>query len=208
MNSPCASTLPILLASSSPYRASLLKQLGLTFIQVSPDIDETRLKDETPINMVTRLSEEKARVLRTQYPDHIIIASDQLAITANNQILGKPGNHETAFRQLSQVSGEKVVFLTGLCVLSGHKAQTIPLHMQSVVEPFSVYFRQLNEAQINDYLRREQPFDCAGSFKSEGLGISLFKKLEGDDPNALIGLPLIKLCSLLENIGINILAKT
>jgi septum formation protein len=187
---------PILLASSSKYRAQLLRQLGIEFEQASPNIDESALVGESPDALVTRLSEQKARTLSVDYPEHIIIASDQIALTQNGDILGKPKTIDNAIRQLTSVNGEKVVFLTGLCVLSPSKGDVKWLK-QSVIEPYTVYFRQLSEQQIINYVRRELPLDCAGSFKSEGLGISLFEKFEGQDPHALIGLPLIKLCSFL-----------
>lgn len=195
---------PILLASSSKYRANLLKQLGLEFEQASPNINESRLNEEAPSSMVARLSTLKAEALTLEYPRHNIIASDQIAITQRGEILGKPLTIENAINQLQRVNGEKLTFLTGLCVLS---PQTISnkWNIQSAVVPFHVYFRNLTQIQINNYVQREMPLDCAGSFKSEGLGISLFEKLDGEDPNALIGLPLIKLCSFLENIGISIL---
>ncbi|MFT6267587.1 MAG: MAF protein [Alphaproteobacteria bacterium] len=207
MTFPQQSCHPILLASSSTYRASLLAQLSVDFIQASPNIDESHISSETPHAMVSRLSEQKAMALRKQYPSHVIIASDQIALTHNNEILGKPHNHETAVKQLMQASGQRVAFLTGLCVLSPQANNDGTWHKQLVVEPYIVYFRKLTVSQVIDYVTREKPFDCAGSFKSEGLGISLFEKLEGDDPNALIGLPLIQLCSMLENIGMPILAK-
>jgi MAF protein len=207
MPSPVVSYPPVLLASSSKYRASLLKKLGLSFIQVSPNIDESRVKSETPNKMVARLSQQKAFALSNLYSEHIIIASDQLAVTQNNDILGKPTNTENAIEQLSQVSGQKVKFLTGLCVLAPQSQTNTKASIQTIVEPYNVYFRELSHAQIRDYISREQPLDCAGSFKSEGLGISLFEKLEGDDPNALVGLPLIKLCTMLANIGVPVLAK-
>lgn len=194
---------PILLASSSKYRAALLRQLGLEFIQASPNINEVRLANETPHAMVSRLSEQKAYALRQQFPDHIIIASDQVAITQGQQILGKPGNHKNAVEQLSGVNGQSVLFLTGLCLMSPNNKQG--LQVQTLVDTFRVHFRQLTQTQIENYLLRERPYDCAGSFKSEGLGISLFTKFEGDDPNTLVGLPLIQLCSLLENIDVSIL---
>lgn len=195
---------PILLASSSQYRARLLGQLGLEFEQASPNINESALDNESPHELVTRLSKEKAWALTASYPKHIIIASDQVALTKQGTILGKPLTSNNAIRQLSSVNGEKVVFLTGLCVLSpaeeSHKWQ-----QQSTVEAFNVYFRNLTHAQIVNYVEREQPLDCAGSFKSEGLGISLFEKLEGQDPNTLIGLPLIKLCTFLAVAGASVL---
>lgn len=195
---------PILLASSSAYRAQLLLQLGIEFEQASPNIDESALEHESPNDLVTRLSEQKAKALSTLYPEHIIIASDQIAVSKSGKILGKPKTTENAISQLSSVNGEKVLFLTGLCVLSPLSGEKKYLK-QTVVEPFTVYFRQLSEQQIANYVLREQPLDCAGSFKSEGLGISLFEKLEGEDPNALIGLPLIKLCSFLSLAGAPVL---
>lgn len=202
------SHIPILLASSSPYRGRLLAQLGLSFIQASPDIDETAIYNETPYELVSRLSEQKAMALSQQYSGHIIIASDQVAITPNNIVLGKPGTADNACKQLTDVSGQKVSFLTGLCVLSPCGDNNGIWRKQMIVEPYYVYFRTLSQAQIRHYVKRENPLDCAGSFKSEGLGISLFEKLEGDDPNALIGLPLIRLCSMLENINAPVLAHS
>lgn len=190
----------ILLASSSKYRAKLLHQLGLEFVQSSPNINESRFDNESPNDLVYRLSEEKAWALTVSYPEHIIIASDQIAVTQSGDILGKPITTDKAIRQLSSVNGEKVVFLTGLCVLSPLK-QPYQWKQQSAVEPFNVYFRKLSQSQISHYVLTEQPLDCAGSFKSEGLGISLFEKLEGNDPNALIGLPLITLCTFLARAG-------
>ncbi len=199
--------LPILLASSSVYRARLLAQLGLDFIQASPNIDESRKSGETPLAMVSRLSEEKAIALSKQYPSHLIIASDQVAITQKNEILGKPHQHNAAVKQLMLMSGQKVDFLTGLCVLSPDVNNNGTWHKQLIVEPYFVYFRDLTFSQVSDYVTKEKPLDCAGSFKSEGLGISLFTKLEGDDPNALIVLPLIQLCSMLEKLDMSVLAK-
>lgn len=194
----------ILLASSSQYRAQLLSQIGIKFEQASPNIDESAVIDESPQALVSRLSEQKARALTALYPAHIIIASDQIALAQNGKVLGKPKTIDNAVRQLTSVNGEKVVFLTGLCVLSPLEGNAKWLK-QSVVEPFTVYFRQLSQQQIANYVKRERPLDCAGSFKSEGLGISLFEKLEGQDPNALIGLPLIKLCSFLSKAGAPVL---
>ena len=208
---------PILLASSSVYRAALLSKLGLNFTQAAPSINETRLANETPHNMVSRLAQQKALALCEHFPNHIIIASDQIAITKDGKVLGKPHCHERAVEQLTQVSGEKVSFLTSLCVLS----PAVNYHLdnekhsdnqtddpainkwreQLIVEPYHVYFRALTHKQICHYVTLEKPFDCAGSFKAEGLGISLFSKLEGDDPNALIGLPLIQLCTMLSAIN-------
>lgn len=191
----------LILGSSSPFRAALLDKLGLEFIQVSPAIDETPNAGETPAKLVERLSQSKAREIARSYPDALIIGSDQVAVI-NNKILGKPGDHETALKQLKEASGRKVTFLTGLSLLNARQD-----HIQSVVEPFAVYFRDLSDEQIDFYLKKEQPYQCAGSFKSEGFGISLFSKLEGDDPNALIGLPLIRLVEMLQNENIDVLRQ-
>jgi MAF protein len=189
----------LILGSSSPFRAELLTKLGLTFIQSSPDIDETPVADETPTDLVQRLAEAKAREIARSYPEALIIGSDQVAVI-DGDILGKPGNHDNAMRQLKRASGREVTFLTGLTLYNARSGA-----MQSVVEPFSVYFRKLSDEQIDFYLKQEQPYQCAGSFKSEGFGISLFSKLEGDDPNALIGLPLIRLIDMLQQQGIDVL---
>lgn len=195
---------PILLASSSPYRAKLLETLGLAFIQVAPDIDESPLKGEDASSLAYRLSEQKALVLQDDYPEYIIIASDQVALSDSGKLLGKPYSSDAACEQLKLLSATKATFFTGLSVLS-------PLSFgnayakQSIVESFIVHFRTLSEQQISAYVEKEQPLNCAGSFKSEGLGIALFEQLEGDDPNTLIGLPLIKLCTLLSNISLDVL---
>ncbi len=189
----------LVLASSSPYRAQLLAKLGLAFETASPDVDETPLPDEPAEQLVARLAQAKAQAIAPHYPEALIIASDQVAVL-NNQILGKPGHHENARRQLKAASGAKVTFLTSLALLNSRSG-----HVQREVVPFSVYFRPLTESQIENYLLAEQPYQCAGSFKSEGLGISLFERLEGDDPNTLIGLPLIRLIHMLENENVNII---
>jgi len=192
----------IILGSSSPYRAELLTKLGLKFITVSPDIDETRLASEQAKSLVLRLSELKARKIAETHENSLIIGSDQVALLDGN-ILGKPGNHASATRQLLAVSGQTVQFLTGLALFNSQSGV-----MQSLVERFEVSFKTLSPEQIEYYLNAEQPYQCAGSFKSEGFGISLFSKLSGDDPNSLIGLPLIRLISLLENEGIDVLARS
>ena len=189
----------IILASSSPYRRQLLEQLGLPFEWGSPDIDETPWSGEAPESLVKRLAEAKARALATHYPQHWIIGSDQVACL-DNRILGKPGDIDNARRQLRDCSGRRVEFLTGLCLLNSCNNTC-----ETVIEPFAVMFRTLTDEQIDRYLMREQPFDCAGSFKVEGLGIALFERLEGDDPNALIGLPLIRLVTLLQQAGIEVI---
>lgn len=189
--------LPLVLASGSPYRRALLERLGLPFSCVSPDIDEARLVDETPPQLVARLAAGKARKLAEDYPAHIIIGSDQVAVLNDDHILGKPGDIETATEQLSACSGKAVTFLTGLSVLNSENGQ-----IETLVEPFEVGFRQLSANEIQNYILKEMPLNCAGSFKSEGLGISLFDYLHGDDPNTLIGLPLIQLLRLLRKHGI------
>jgi septum formation protein len=189
----------IVLGSSSPFRKALLEKLDLSFDCDSPDIDETPLKDELPKAMVARLAKEKADAIAQRHPQSVIIASDQCA-TLDGKIIGKPGNHKAAMAQLVAASGRTVTFYTSLCVFNAGTNQ-----YQEVVEPFYVYFRELNETQIDNYLKKEQPYNCAGSFKSEGLGISLFERLEGNDPNTLIGLPLIQLIKMLENVNISVI---
>lgn len=189
----------LILGSSSPFRAELLKKLQINFIQHSPDIDETQLEGESAPALVERLAQEKARLIAETYPQALIIGSDQVAV-ADGNILGKPGNHQTAIQQLMMASGKSVTFYTGLALYNAEN-QT----MQHIVEPFTVHFRELTEKQIEYYLNQEKPYQCAGSFKSEGFGISLLSRLEGDDPNSLIGLPLIKLIELLSNEGVDIL---
>lgn len=188
---------PLVLASSSPYRKQLLERLGLAFSTVSPDIDETALPGETPDALVERLAEQKARAVGELHQG-LIIGSDQVA-TIDDDILGKPGNHEQAVAQLTRLSGNRVTFHTGLCLLdtAHHEAQLD-------VVPFTVQFRELSAAQIERYLHAEQPYNCAGSFKSEGLGITLFEKMLGDDPTALVGLPLVKLTEMLSRAGIDL----
>lgn len=191
---------PILLASSSPYRKELLQRLGFEFTTASPDVDESSLEQESAYNLVARLSEIKARALQEKYPNHLIIGSDQVACI-DDQILTKPGDHNNAVKQLRTASGRQVTFFTGLCLLN---AATNKVQLE-VIE-FTVLFRKLSDQQIENYLKREQPYNCAGSFKSEGLGVTLFEKMLGDDPSALMGLPLIKLTHMLENEGVDVLA--
>lgn len=188
----------LLLASSSPFRRQLLDKLGLDFIHQSPDIDESRLEGESPVELVMRLAREKAGVLADSHPDTLIIGSDQVAVIGD-QVLGKPGTREKAIEQLSAASGQRVTFLTGLCLLNTASGRT-----QVACDPFHVQFRTLRPAQIERYVDAEQPLNCAGSFKSEGLGIVLFKALEGRDPNTLVGLPLILLTEFLAAEGISL----
>ncbi len=190
---------PLVLASTSPYRKALLQRLGLAFTTVAPNVDETRRPGETPEYLVRRLAEEKARAVAQKFPDALIIGSDQVAVIGA-EMLTKPGTHENAVGQLQRCSGQTVTFLTGLCLFNADSGKT-----QLEVVPFRVHFRPLNAVQIENYLRREQPYNCAGSFKSEGLGIALFERLEGDDPATLIGLPLIRLTRMLEAEGTRVI---
>ncbi len=185
----------LILGSTSPFRKELLQRLNLDFTTDSPDIDETPWQDESPENYVIRLSLEKAKAVAKRYKNALIIASDQCSIL-NGEIRGKPGNHENAVRQLTESSGKRVSFLTGLCLYDCSDDS-----YQLDMVPFHVDFRDLSASEIESYLQAEQPYGCAGSFKSEGLGVTLFKRLEGEDPTALIGLPLIKLSEMLRNKG-------
>ena len=188
--------LPLVLASTSPFRAELLLRLTLPFDTFAPDIDETPKPGESPEAMVRRLTAAKADAARPHYPAHLVIASDQCAV-CDGRIIGKPGNHENAVAQLSGFAGKEVRFLTGLALLN-----TDTGNLQLDIVPFGVTFRDLHRNEIERYLRKERPYHCAGSFKSEGLGITLFEKMSGDDPNALIGLPLIRLVTFLRQEGI------
>jgi len=186
----------LVLGSTSPFRCELLQRLGLPFDTAAPDIDETPLPDESPKELVKRLSVAKAQAVASQFPDALIIGSDQVAVI-DDDILGKPGNHDRAVEQLRRASGRSVNFYTGLCLYNSRTNQ----HQLDVVS-FEVTFRQLTDQQIERYLQREQPYNCAGSFKSEALGITLFEAMRGDDPTALIGLPLIRLTSMLTEEGV------
>lgn len=189
----------LVLGSTSPFRREILQKLGLPFETAAPHIDESRRENETPHQLVARLAEEKARAVAGNYPDALIIGSDQVAIN-EGEILGKPHTHERAIEQLQHASGKTVRFLTGLCLYNSATDK-----VQCEVVPFDVVFRKLTLEQIENYLQREQPYNCAGSFKSEALGITLFERLEGEDPNTLIGLPLIRLVRMLENEGVMVL---
>ncbi len=187
----------LLLASTSPYRKMLLEKLQLPFDCAAPQVDETPLPGESAEALVLRLAAEKAQALALAYPEHLIIGSDQVCVIDGN-ITGKPHTEENARAQLRQASGQAVTFYTGLALYNGRSKQ-----LQALCEPFHVHFRALSEAEIAAYVRLEQPLNCAGSFKSEGLGIALFDRLEGRDPNTLIGLPLIALLEMLRAEGIN-----
>lgn len=189
----------LVLASTSPYRRELLGRLGLPFAVANPDTDETALAGETPTATALRLSEAKARAVANQHPGALIIGSDQVA-EMDGRIFGKPGTHDKAVEQLRALSGKTVNFFTGLCVLD---AATGKAELCGV--PTLVGFRELSDTEIANYLRREPAYNCAGSAKSEGLGIALLTRIHGDDPNALIGLPLIALCELLRKHGMNVL---
>jgi len=186
----------LVLASTSPFRKAILQKLGLDFATASPDIEESMLANETPEQLVVRLAEQKARAVADSYPENLIIGSDQVAVI-NDEILGKPHTHERAVEQLSNASGKTVRFHTGLCLYNSASGS-----IQCEAVPFDVVFKKLTASQIENYLQNEKPYNCAGSFKSEALGIALFEKLVGDDPNTLIGLPLIRLVAMLEKEGL------
>jgi len=189
----------LILGSSSPYRKKLLQRLPVSFECFSPDIDETPLNNETPDDLVERLSIEKAKEVAKNFQDALIISSDQIAIF-DNQILGKPGTHEKAIAMLSAFSGHTVRFETGLCVLNTNTG-----HYQYKSIPTLVHFRALSNQTIERYLELDKPYQCAGSFQAEGLGVVLFDRLESKDPSALIGLPLIELTSMLTAEGFDVL---
>lgn len=188
---------PLVLASTSPFRQALLRKLGLPFITAAPESDETPLPGEAAPQLVQRLSIAKAQALAVRYPAHWIIGSDQVCVL-DGRIAGKPHTAENACQQLALASGKAITFYTGLALIHPASAQ-----QHVLCEPFTVHFRQLSAAEIARYVELEQPLQCAGSFKSEGLGICLFERLEGRDPNSLIGLPLIALNGLLRQAGIN-----
>jgi septum formation protein len=185
----------LVLASTSPYRRQLLERLGIAFEVAAPQCDETPLPDETPGATALRLARAKAHSLQSRFPDSLIIGSDQVAASGGLR-LGKPGNHENAARQLRSLSGREVEFHTAVCVLDARGP-----HEQSRVVLCRVAFRELDDARIERYLRREQPYDCAASAKAEGLGIALLSRIDTEDPTSLIGLPLIALSEMLERAG-------
>lgn len=189
----------IVLASGSPYRRRLLQRLVGDFDCVTPAVDERPRPGERGKTMALRLASEKARRVAADHPEALVIGSDQVA-SLGGQILAKPGRFEAAREQLLASSGSTVCFHTGLAVVA-------PDREQFHVEPFRVHFRRLAPAQIDVYLQREQPYDCAGSFRWEGLGIALFRRLEGDDPTSLEGLPLIALTGMLEAAGYPVLGS-
>jgi septum formation protein len=189
----------LILASSSIYRRELLTRLQLPFSCVTPDVDESALAHELPQETALRLAQVKAKKVALDNPNALIIGCDQVA-TLDNIQLGKPLTHENATKQLRLMRGREVVFHSALCLYN-----PLTLKMQAEVVPYVVTFRDLSDAQIESYLIKEQPYQCAGSAKSEGLGIAIIAKMTGEDPNALIGLPLIKLVSMLFNEGVNVI---
>jgi MAF protein len=191
----------IWLASTSVYRKALLEKLTPNFQTAKPEVDETALPGETAFELVKRLAILKAQAVADKLDDGLVIGSDQVAMFGD-EILGKPHTADNAFLQLKKFSGQQVTFLTGLAVVNAKTKAVV-----HCVDAFHVHFRQLTDQDIRTYIQREQPLNCAGSFKSEGLGITLFEKLEGDDPNSLIGLPLIKLHQLLKQQGRDLLLE-
>jgi septum formation protein len=189
----------LILASSSIYRRELLERLQLPFTVVAPEVDETPLADELPQVTALRLAQAKARKVGASQLDALVIGCDQVA-TLDNMQLGKPYTHDNAVKQLRMMRGRSVVFHSALCLYNSASGQ-----MQAEVVPYEVTFRKLSDIQIDNYLTKEQPYHCAGSAKSEGLGIALIEWMRGDDPNALIGLPLIALIDMLRNEGVAII---
>lgn len=193
------SSLSLILASTSPYRRELLERLRLPFQVVSPEVDETPMPGEAPAALAIRLALAKAVAAARQFPEAVVIGSDQVA-NLHGHPLGKPGNHARAVQQLQQMQGQKVIFHTAVAVVCQQSG--FAQHRMADVE---VQFRPLNALEIAHYLHAEQPYDCAGSSKSEGLGIALLESIHSDDPTALIGLPLIRLCDLLRAAGMPLL---
>ena len=194
---------PLILASTSPYKKKLLERLNISFTCASPNTNEQPIRNEQPQSLAIRLAQEKALAVAKHHPEAIIIGSDQVGEHKGN-ILNKPGNFDQAFKQLSAQSGQTVYFHSAIALASTLK--TGEISKKTALNTTKVVFKELTNQQIEHYLKTEQPFDCAGSFKSEGLGISLFKSIESNDPTSLIGLPLIPLCSILEDFGFMILS--
>ena len=188
----------LVLASTSRYRRELLARLRMPFETAAPAVDENPLAGEAPPALALRLACAKAQAVSQTYPDALIIGCDQVAVTGVT-LLNKPGTHARAVEQLKLMSGRPVAFFTALCLLNARTAQ-----QQTAIVRVDVHMRDISAAQIERYLQAEQPYDCAGSARIEGFGITLVAKLEGDDPSALIGLPLIKLCDMLRNEGIGL----
>lgn len=193
--------LDLVLASTSIYRRELLARLGAPFRQQSPQTDETALPGEAPEHLAVRLAAAKARAVAAGNPNALVIGSDQVA-DCGGQVLGKPGDLDRARQQLRASSGHRVVFHTAVCLID---TRTETAREFAAVDTTTVVFRSLSDEEIETYLARELPFDCAGSFKSEGLGIALFERIESQDPSALIGLPMILLCGLLREAGVGVI---
>ncbi len=189
----------LILASSSEFRRELLLKLQIPFNCISPKVDETPLINEKPHETALRLAQVKAKKIGAEFSQALIIGCDQVA-TLNGEQLGKPLNHSNATKQLRLMRGREVTFHSALCLYNAATG-----NMQAEVVPYLVQFRQLTDEQIENYLIKEQPYHCAGSAKSEGLGITLIERMVGEDPNALIGLPLIKLVTMLQNEGVNVI---
>lgn len=200
-NTTHSSPIKLILASSSTYRHELLSRLLLPFTAISPDIDERTNAEELPEQTAMRLALEKAQAISHTHPDAVIIGSDQVATLDGAQI-GKPGNHPAALAQLKKMRGKQVVFHTALCVLDG-RANIGHAKVQLQNVQTLVHFRDLSDHELDAYLRIEQPYDCAGSAKNEGLGIAIIEKISSNDPTALTGLPLIALTSMLRNAGVS-----
>ncbi len=194
-----SATRPLILGSTSRYRRELLSRLGMPFEAVPPDVDETPHPGEKPADLALRLAIAKARDVARRHPEAVVIGSDQVADLAGEP-LGKPGTHELAVAQLRRMRGQTVVFQTALAVVC-----TSTGFEQSDIAAVRVVFRDLSDEEIERYLRREQPYDCAGSAKSEGLGIALLDRIDNDDPTALVGLPLIRTCRMIRAAGVNVL---
>ena len=190
---------PLILGSTSRYRKELLTRLRIPFETASPDVDETPHSNESPKDLALRLALAKARAVALKYPEAVVIGSDQVADLEGTP-LGKPGNHANAILQLQRMRGKTVIFQTALsvvCIATGYE--------RTDLAEVKVKFRDLSDAEIETYLRAEEPYDCAGSAKSEGLGIALLDAIDNDDPTALIGLPLIRTCQMLREAGVNLL---
>ena len=190
--------LPLILASTSAYRRELLRRLGLAFEVRAPGVDETPLPGERPADLALRLALAKAQAVAQQHPGAVVIGSDQVA-DLHGEALGKPGNHANAVNQLRRQSGQAVVFQTAVAVVCLERQ-----YAQCELATVKVRFRSISEAEIEAYLRAEPAYDCAGSAKSEGLGISLLERIDSDDPTSLIGLPLMRTCALLRELGIQV----
>ena len=189
----------LLLGSTSPYRRELLARLRIPFEVAAPEVDETAYPSETPKQLACRLAMAKARAVAARFPSHVVIGSDQVA-DLDGLALGKPGDHARAMLQLQQMRGQTVVFQTAVAVVCRDSG-----FAQMDLAQVQVKFRELSDAQIEAYLLAEMPYDCAGSAKSEGLGIALLERIDNDDPSALVGLPLIRTCRMLEAAGVRVL---